>query len=102
MIAHIRKTDGAKQPLKIHCLQVGLLSKHMAQRLGLSAIAQLIGLLHDMGKATAAFAAYLISAATDPLSAASPHHHAPTAQYLLIDAGFAQPVPIIFSCSRRR
>lgn len=49
MIAHIRKTDGAKQPLKIHCLQVGLLSKHMAQRLGLSAIAQLIGLLHDMG-----------------------------------------------------
>ena len=50
----------------------------MAQRLGLSAIAQLIGLLHDMGKATAAFAAYLISAATDPLSAASPHHHAPT------------------------
>ena len=63
MIAHIRKTDGAKQPLKIHCLQVGLLSKHMAQRLGLSAIAQLIVLLHDMGKATAAFAAYLISAA---------------------------------------
>lgn len=78
MIAHIRKTDGAKQPLKIHCLQVGLLSKHMAQRLGLSAIAQLIGLLHDMGKATAAFAAYLISAVTDPHSAASPHHHAPT------------------------
>lgn len=78
MIAHIRKADGATQPLKAHCLQVGLMSKQMAQRLGLSAIAQLIGLLHDMGKATAAFAAYLISAATDPLSAASPHHHAPT------------------------
>lgn len=78
MIAHIRKADGATQPLKAHCLQVGLMSKQMAQRLGLSAIAQLIGLLHDMGKATAVFAAYLISAVSGSISAASPHHHAPT------------------------
>ncbi len=77
MIAHIRKTDGATQPLKTHCLQVGLISKHMAQQLGLSVTAQLIGLLHDMGKATAAFMTYLTSAITDPLSATSPHHHAP-------------------------
>ena len=78
MIAHIRRTDGAAQSLKAHCEQVGALCEQAAYSLGLAKTAQLAGLLHDMGKGTAAFYAFLLAARDDPTTAVSPHYHAPT------------------------
>jgi len=78
LIAHIRKTDGITQPLEEHITQVGDLCQHAAAPLGLSQTALLLGLLHDMGKATADFETYLLAAWDHPATAASPHHHAPT------------------------
>lgn len=75
MIAHIRKSDQQTQSLSAHCRNVCALCAQSARQLGLEATARLIGLLHDMGKATQAFRAYLL--ACDD-AAVSPHHHAPT------------------------
>lgn len=77
MIAHIRSSDHCSQPLVEHSNNVGELCCVAACTLRLSHTAQLIGLLHDMGKATAAFKAYLHEVQADP-SAVSPHNHAPT------------------------
>ena len=74
MLAHIRASDGAEQPLKAHCEHVAALCGRYAQRLGLAQTAALIGLMHDMGKATAAFEGYLRAAGRQR----SPHNHAPT------------------------
>lgn len=59
MTAHIRKSDGAEQSLAEHCKAVGELCAREAERVGLSALGKLIGIMHDMGKATASFAEYL-------------------------------------------
>ena len=75
MIAHIRAQDGLTQALGAHCEAVGCLCSRAAQPLGLDKTAQLIGLLHDMGKATQAFRAYLLACSED---VPSPHNHAPT------------------------
>lgn len=77
MIAHVRKSDGAAQPLKAHLIQTGKLCAQQAEPLGLKQTAYLLGILHDMGKATEAFKAYLLAAGKDD-DAASPHYHAPT------------------------
>ena len=58
MIAHVRTSDGLPQPLDMHCRNVRLLCARAAKPLGLEAAAQLIGLLHDMGKATQVFLVY--------------------------------------------
>lgn len=75
MIAHIRAQDGLTQALGARCEAVGCLCSRAAQPLGLDKTAQLIGLLHDMGKATQAFRAYLLACSED---VPSPHNHAPT------------------------
>lgn len=76
-IAHIRESDGKEQTLSSHCRNVAALCSRGAEIVGLSKLARLIGLMHDMGKATDKFADYLRAALRDD-KANSPHHHAPT------------------------
>lgn len=76
MIAHIRSSDKKTQALGEHCNNVRILCAHAAKPLGLEQTAALIGILHDAGKATPKFEAYLKSAALGECS--SPHNHAPT------------------------
>ena len=76
-IAHIRESDGREQLLSAHCRNVAALCSRGAEIVGLSKLAELIGLTHDMGKATDEFADYLRAALRDD-KANSPHHHAPT------------------------
>ena len=76
-IAHIRESDGKEQTLSSHCRNVAALCSRGAEIAGLSRLAELIGLTHDMGKATDEFADYLRAAFRDD-KANSPHHHAPT------------------------
>jgi CRISPR-associated endonuclease/helicase Cas3 len=60
--AHIRKSDGAQQPLKEHLANVGKLSRRTAAKFGCAEAGELIGILHDLGKYSRAFQAYLGSA----------------------------------------
>ncbi len=76
-IAHIRESDGKEQTLSSHCRNVALLCSGGAEIAGLSKLAELIGLTHDMGKATDKFRDYLRAALRND-KANSPHHHAPT------------------------
>ena len=76
-IAHIRESDGREQLLSAHCRNVAALCSRGAEIVGLSKLARLIGLTHDMGKATDEFEDYL-RAAFRGGKAKSPHHHAPT------------------------
>ena len=57
--AHIRRDESAEQTIRSHLLRVGDLMAMYAAGLGLSSMAQLIGMLHDLGKCTRAFANYL-------------------------------------------
>ena len=76
-IAHIRASDGGIQPLSSHCRNVAALCSRGAEIVGLAKMAELIGLMHDMGKATDKFEDYL-RAALAGNAPKSPHHHAPT------------------------
>ena len=58
-LAHIRRDESAEQTIRSHLLRVGNLMAMYAAGLGLSSMAQLIGILHDLGKCTRAFANYL-------------------------------------------
>ena len=57
--AHIRRDESAEQTIRSHLLRVGDLMAMYAAGLGLPSMAQLIGMLHDLGKCTRAFANYL-------------------------------------------
>ena len=78
MLAHARTSDGALQPLREHCENVSALCQRFAEPLGLGQTARLIGLLHDMGKATRAFSDYLRASLSSSVRPSSPHRHAPT------------------------
>lgn len=60
-IAHIRKADRAQQPLRIHLHAVAALCGHFACAARLKTCGVLIGLLHDLGKFSAAFQLYICS-----------------------------------------
>lgn len=60
-IAHRRKTDGATQSLEKHLLEVAGLSRKFASKIGLTEQGELIGLVHDLGKYSKEFQAYLKS-----------------------------------------
>ena len=61
-IAHQRKADGKLQSLETHLLEVSILSKMFASKIGLEPQGELIGLLHDLGKYSNEFQNYLRSA----------------------------------------
>lgn len=61
-IAHIRKDGGAPQCLGDHLLGVAEKAKNLAVKINLEPQGELIGLLHDLGKYSGAFQAYLKSA----------------------------------------
>lgn len=58
-LAHIRRDGSKEQSMEDHLLRVGNLMKEDAARIGLSSLAYLIGVLHDLGKCTKEFADYL-------------------------------------------
>ena len=61
-VAHQRESDGAIQSLEEHLLEVASLAKSFAAKIGLERQAELIGLLHDLGKYSVEFQTYLKSA----------------------------------------
>lgn len=61
-VAHHREFDGAWQSLEGHLIGVGDLAAGFAAKLGLQDLGLLLGLLHDLGKYSQAFQAYLKSA----------------------------------------
>jgi CRISPR-associated endonuclease/helicase Cas3 len=61
-VAHHRQYDDAWQGLTDHLIGVATLASQFADKLGLGDIGELAGLLHDLGKFSQAFQAYLKSA----------------------------------------
>lgn len=61
-VAHHRPSDNTWQPLVGHLAGVGELAAQFAGKLGLQDMGELLGLLHDLGKFSDAFQAYLKSA----------------------------------------
>jgi CRISPR-associated endonuclease/helicase Cas3 len=61
-IAHHRKSDGETQALSAHLLAVAAQASCFAAKVGLPLQGELIGLLHDLGKYSDEFQAYLKSA----------------------------------------
>lgn len=57
--AHIRPADGSEQTVAAHCLETAELAAKYAELAGLSETAALSALLHDIGKLTADFDAYI-------------------------------------------
>lgn len=70
-VAHYRKSDGKPQSVLEHLEGASRLSSEFAGKLGLSSLGALAGLLHDMGKYSAAFQAYIESAIGKPAPSAS-------------------------------
>lgn len=58
-IAHYREKDGACQSLEAHLQGVAKLASEFAAKFGLASQGELIGLLHDLGKYSSAFQAYI-------------------------------------------
>lgn len=61
-VAHHRSIDDNWQPLDSHLKGVSVLAAQFSSKLGLQEIGELLGLLHDLGKYSHAFQAYLKSA----------------------------------------
>ena len=63
LVAHVRESDKTIQTLSDHLLGVARLAEQRADKIGLGRYGRLLGLLHDIGKASAAFQRYICSAA---------------------------------------
>ncbi|QEP42509.1 CRISPR-associated endonuclease Cas3'' [Ectothiorhodospiraceae bacterium BW-2] len=61
-MAHYRQDDGMAQTLAEHLMQVGHIGARGSAKIGLEPMGELLGLLHDLGKYSAAFQTYLQSA----------------------------------------
>jgi CRISPR-associated endonuclease/helicase Cas3 len=61
-IAHRRNKDGEPQFLNSHLTRVSVLTGQFANKIGLKVAGRIIGLLHDLGKASEAFDRYIKSA----------------------------------------
>lgn len=98
MIAHICKS-GEEQSLQEHLEHVSSLCRRFSESVGVSAMAELIGLLHDMGKGTNSFQMYLRWRTehddAEPLPKHIKHHrHAPTGAIYAYDRWFCNGNPI--------
>ncbi|MDR3577457.1 MAG: CRISPR-associated helicase Cas3' [Anaerolineaceae bacterium] len=60
-IAHIRK-DGESQSLWDHLREVSIFTGQFAEKIGLKEIGEILGILHDLGKASKEFQNYICSA----------------------------------------
>jgi CRISPR-associated endonuclease/helicase Cas3 len=58
-IAHARKTDNAIQTVSAHLLEVAEIARNLAAKIAVPEAGELIGLLHDFGKYSAAFQIYI-------------------------------------------
>lgn len=65
-IAHIRSSDGQIQTIEEHLQEVKGLAEGYGKSLGVSHIAGVAGLLHDLGKYSEEFQVYLIDAVNHP------------------------------------
>ena len=61
-IAHIRELDGQWQSLSQHLLCTAELAERFASKIGLGEQGKIVGLLHDIGKASIEFLNYIKSA----------------------------------------
>lgn len=61
-IAHRRESDGKQQDLWLHLKETSKLAAKFASKIGLEKQGELIGLLHDLGKASEEFDFYIRSA----------------------------------------
>ncbi len=91
MRARIRRGDGAEQPLRQHSLHVAGLCARAAQGLRLERMAWLLGLLHDLGKATEVFQRHLLACVGSTAAPASPHPHAPAGAIFVYRRWFCAP-----------
>ncbi|RKD24949.1 CRISPR-associated helicase/endonuclease Cas3 [Ammoniphilus oxalaticus] len=65
-IAHIRASDGQKQTVEEHLLEVKRLAEISGEKFGAKHLAGLAGLLHDFGKCTHQFKEYILEAFNNP------------------------------------
>lgn len=61
-IAHKRQSGEGKQPLVVHLSETGELARKFASKIALDNLGELLGLLHDFGKYSSEFQAYIKSA----------------------------------------
>ena len=59
LIAHWRKRDQEAQSLRTHLLQTSQLAERFASKVGLPEVGRMLGLLHDLGKASTEYQNYL-------------------------------------------
>ncbi|NLF50647.1 MAG: CRISPR-associated helicase Cas3', partial [Leptolinea sp.] len=62
LIAHRRERDGKEQLLTTHLTQASELAERFAEKVGLPELGKILGLLHDLGKASKEYQDYLGSA----------------------------------------
>ena len=89
-LAHIRRDGSKEQSMEDHLLRVGNLMKEDAARIGLSSLAYLIGVLHDLGKCSKDFAEYLDWCRKNPGNysrAGDVDHSTAGGQFLLVQYG---------------
>ncbi|MBB3103283.1 CRISPR-associated endonuclease Cas3'' [Azomonas macrocytogenes] len=60
--AHYRKSDDTWQPLSEHLFGAAAWARIFARKLGMEHLGELLGLLHDLGKYSQEFPAYIKSA----------------------------------------
>ncbi|MDO5640485.1 MAG: CRISPR-associated helicase Cas3' [Neisseria sp.] len=58
-IAHVRKSDSAKQSVETHLFETSAIAKMLAAKLGLDLAGELLGLMHDFGKYSLKFQKYI-------------------------------------------
>ncbi len=61
-IAHVRQNDGELQLLSTHLREASILCGDFTDKIGLKEVGEIIGLLHDVGKASLEFQNYIRSA----------------------------------------